>query len=89
MIFLSSNADLSSLTGQNVNFLMYKYKKTDLKALVMAKNSIKKARVHPLPHDESWKINILQEICLLKKDHIDIEFDEKNLDDILEFVCTA
>ena len=88
LIYSSTSADLSTLTGQNTNFLLQKYKKQDVKTLTMDKNIIKKARVHPINKNEAWKVELIKEICLIKKDHVELNFDDKDIDDILEYVCT-
>ena len=89
MILSSTSSDLSSLTGQNVSFLQQKHKLPNLKALFDGKNSLKSLRVHPLPNEELWKINLLTEISLIRKEHISVQFDDNSLEEILEFVCTA
>ena len=88
LIFSSTSADLSTLTGQNTKFLLQKYMKQDMKSLTLDKNNIKKARVYPIKKEESWKVELAREICLIKKDHLELNFDDKDIDDILEFVCT-
>ena len=54
----------------------------------MDKQSIKAARIYPLHRDEFWKTNIIEEITLLKKGLLDIDFDLDNLEEILEHICT-
>ena len=88
LIFSSTSADLSTLTGQNTRFLLQKYKKQDMKSLAMDKNNIKKARVYPINKEESWKVELVKEICLVKKEHLELNFEDKDIDDILEYVCT-
>ena len=89
MILSSTSSDLSSLTGQHVSFLQHKHKMPNLMALFDGKNSLKSLRVHPLPNEELWKINLLTEISLIRKEHISVQFDDNSLEEILEFVCTA
>jgi hypothetical protein len=89
LIFSSCSSDLNYVTGQNLQYLMHKYKKQTLQALVSKKDSIKKARIYPLGGDETWKINMMEEICLVKLEHLDVDFDVDNLEDILEFIYTA
>ena len=88
LIYSSTSADLSTMTGQNTNFLLQKYKKQDMKTLTMDKTNIKKARVYPMNKNEAWKVDLIKEICLIKKDHIELNFDIKDIEDILEHVCT-
>ena len=54
----------------------------------MDKQSIKVERVYPLHRDELWKIGMIEEITLLKKGLVDIDFDLDNLTEILEHICT-
>ena len=89
LLFHSCKHDMSSVTGQNLRFLLEKYKKPNVLTLVLEKNVIKKSRVYSLPVDESWKVGMMTEISLAKKNHLEISFDTKNLDDILEYICTA
>ena len=89
LLFSSSIADLSSVTGQNVNFLLHRHNKPNLQAMAQEKNLLKRLRISPLPKEELWKVQLIEEISLVKNDQIELEFDDKDLEDILEFVCTA
>ena len=89
LLFSSCSSDLHSVIGDNIRYLLHKYKKPTLPALIAAKNTIKKSRVYPLPSDQSWKTNIIEEICLTKKNHIQIDFDNDLLDKILDHICTT
>ena len=68
--------------------MLDKNKMDSLVNLVAEKNTFKKLRVYSLPEEEMWKVLIVKEIALNKKGQLDIEFDEKNLEEILESVCT-
>ena len=54
LLFHSCFTDMSSVTGQNLNFLLVKYQKSSLADLFMEKNNIKKSRVYNLPSEETW-----------------------------------
>ena len=88
LIFNSCSMDQGSLTGRNVAHLLQKYGKLSVAELTMDKQSIKVARVYPLQRDEFWKIAMIEEITLLKKGLVDIDFDLDNLTEILEHICT-
>ena len=88
LLFGSCSSNLSSVSGENLHFLLPKYSKPCLYALVTDKHIIKKAKVSTLPAEESWKISIIEEISLAKKYQLDLNFDEENLDEILEYICT-
>ena len=75
---------MKSLTGQNIQFLCLKYNKLTLPALLADKNSIKFAKVNPITPGNSWKLNLIEEISLLKKDQLELEFDQEHLDTILD-----
>ena len=87
LIYSSSSKDLSSLTGQNINFLKLKYGKSSVGELLGI--SLKGRQVYPLPNDEAWKISLIEELILVRKEFLVIDFDENLLDDILLEVCTA
>ena len=89
LLFRTCCHNLGTVTGQNVNYLLKKYNKSDIQSLLMDKNKIKKSRVYSLPVEDSWKINIIEELSLVKKSHLELDFDEKNLEEILEYICTA
>ena len=88
LIFSSCSSDQGSLTGQNVAHLLQKYGKLSVAELTMDKQSIKGARVYPLEKEELWKTSMIEEITLLKKGLVDIDFDLDNLAEILEHICT-
>ena len=88
MIFNSCRSNLSSKTGQNIGYLMAKYKVESLNDLVRVKSSIKNSRVYTITDEERWKISLMKEITLAKKGLIDVEFEDDNLEAILEYICT-
>ena len=88
LLFSSCQNNLSSQTGTNIKFLLDKYKEVSLMDLAREKMAVKKHRVYPLPKEETWKINLIRELALLRKGQLQINFDEKNLEEILEAICT-
>ena len=44
-------------------------------------------RVYNLPGEENWKVNLIAEICRIRKNHLEVEFDQEHLSLILDFVC--
>ena len=89
LLFASCSSDLKSLTGQNIQFLCLKYNKLTLPSLLADKNSIKFTKVNPITPGKSWRLNLIEEISLLKKDHLELEFDQEHLDTILNYICTG
>jgi hypothetical protein len=88
ILFNSCSANLNSITGQNLHFLMQKFKKDSIDQLIMDKQKLKNLRVYSLPEEENWKVNLIEEISLLKKNQLDIAFDPEQLETILDYVCT-
>ena len=88
LLFDCLRFDLSSQTGQNLQFLLRKYNKTSMLELIDEKYNIKKARVALFSENENWKLNLIQEVSLVKKGFLEIDFEEVLLEEILEFVCT-
>ena len=67
---------------------MQKFKKDSIDQLIMDKQKLKNLRVYSLPEEENWKVNLIEEISLLKKNQLDIAFDPEQLETILDYVCT-
>ena len=67
---------------------MQKFKKTSIDQLILDKQELKSLRVYSLPDEEKWKVKLIEEISLLKKNQLDIEFDTEQLETILDYVCT-
>jgi hypothetical protein len=88
LILNSCCADLSSQTGQNLEFLLKKYKKLTAKELILSKKQVKSAPVYPISSQENWKVNLAEEISLIKAGLMDIDFDIEDLEEILEHICT-
>ena len=63
------------------------HKKVSMADLIGDKQSLGKRRIYTLPEAENWKIKIIKEIALVKKEHLEVEFDEEDLDEILELLC--
>ena len=76
------------MTGQNLNLLMVKYKLTSMENMLSRRCEVKWSRVNPLVEEEKWKLSVIEDISLAKKDIVDINFDEEDLEEILKFVCT-
>ena len=88
LLFNLTCSDLSTVTGQNVNFLMTKFEKPTLSSLINDRVHIKKSRVYNLRDHETWKIKLIEEISLIKKDHLEVSFEDDDLEEILMHVCT-
>ena len=56
--------------------------------MVLGKEGLKKTRVYNLPSCEKWKLSLIEELALSKKNLLDIDFDEEHLQDLLDYVCT-
>ena len=89
LLFSSCKDNVSTQTGQNIRYLLDKHKRKTLADLVVEKQTLKRYRVHDLPQEEAWKINLLKEITYVKKDQLEVQFDDKHLEDILMHICTA
>ena len=66
------------------------FKKFDIQTvhqLFNVKAKLKDMRVHDLPDEEKWKMKLIAEICLIRKNHLEIEFDQEHLNQILDLIC--
>ena len=88
LLFNLTCSDLSTVTGQNVNFLMTKLEKPTLSALINDRITIKKSRVYELSNTENWKIDLIKEISLIKKELLEVTFEDEDLEEILMHICT-
>ena len=87
LIFKSCLSNYRSVTGRN---LLYMFKKFDIQTinqLFNVKAKLKDMRVYDLPDEENWKIKLIAEICLIRKNHLEIEFDQEHLNQILDLIC--
>ena len=89
LLFSSCSGNLNTITGQNLNFLLDKYRKENIQELIKDLYAIKNTRVYNLPEDETWKVGLIEELSLIKKNHLDISFENDDLEEILEVICTA
>ena len=79
---------MSTVTGQNLKFLLQKYSKQNMTALFSEKDDIKNSRVYILQENELWKVNLMEDFSLAKKNLLELPFEIESLDDILEDICT-
>ena len=79
---------MSTVTGQNLKFLLQKYSKQNMTALFSEKDIIKNSRVHILQRNELWKVYLMEYFSLAKKNLLELPFEIESLDQILEGICT-
>ena len=75
-------------TGQNVSHLLKMYELNNVRTLIKEKQVIKNKRIHTLPEDESWKVEMIEEMCLTKMGFIEADEEEKHIKTFLEIICT-
>ena len=88
LLFNSIRRNIGSQTGNNIQYLLDKCNMKNLEDLVKEKSRLCKKRINPLPENETWKTKLIEEIALILKGHVNLEFDNTNLEEILTFVCT-
>ena len=81
--------NLTTVTGRNIEFLMSSYSCQSITELISMKYIIKNMRVYELQDEEKWKIPLLEEICLIKNQNLDLDFDEEYIQTILCDVATS
>ena len=87
ILFGSCSSDLSSVTGNNIWYLLNKYETSDVKDMINDKTRIKSNRVYSL-EDDNWKVSLIKEISMVKKNFLELDFGEKLLEEILQYICT-
>ena len=88
LLFHSCSHDMSTVTGQNLKFLLHKYSQQNMTALFSEKDVIKISRVNILQENELWKVNLMEDFSLVKKNLLELPFEIENLDEILDDICT-
>ena len=88
ILFKACVSNLNTVTGQNIGFLLSKSKKLNIEELTLDKSKITNSRVYSRPQEEAGKISLIKEISLYKKNLLDINFDEEELEAILDIICT-
>ena len=78
---------MGSVTGQNLRFLTEKFNLQDVGQLIDLKTKLKTMKVYPLLDQEKWKITLIEEVALLRKNLLDLDFDQDQLDSILDYIC--
>ena len=71
-----------------MSYLLKLYEANDQRKLFSQKHAIKTKRLHPLLEDESWKMEMIEEMCLVKMGFIEGEDEEKDIKTFLEIICT-
>ena len=87
LIFKSCLSNYRSVTGRNLFYLFKKFDIQTIHQLFNVKAKLKDMRVYDLPDEEKWKIKLIAEICLIRKNHLEIEFDQEHLNQILDLIC--
>ena len=57
-------------------------------ALFSEKDVINISRVNILQENELWKVNLMEDFSLVKKNLLELPFEIENLDEILDDICT-
>ena len=81
--------NLLTNTGQNISFLMQKYNCESRVELENMKYKIKNSRVYDLPDNEKWKINIIEELSLMKLGLVEETLNEDEIKFLMEDLCTS
>ena len=90
LLFNSCCSDLTTRTGQNIEYLLHKYSVKNFTNLKREQNIIKKARVHPVSENEEWKLILIEELSLVSRGQLDLDedFDDNMLEEIMDYICT-
>ena len=80
--------DVNSTTGANLKQIQQICNKTSIDDLEVSDADI--IKYHPIPENEKWRVPIIKEIIDARMNNSEIEgFSFKELDNIVEFVCTS
>ena len=80
-------SDVRHITGFNLRTLMLLAEKTSIGEL---RANIEHFQYHKIPGAENWRIDILKELVNVKENEYTLHgFEEKEIEDILKFICTG
>ena len=82
LLFNSIRRNIGSQTGNNIQYLLDKFNKEHLEDLVREKSRLGKRKIYPLPENETWKVALIEEIALILKGQLNMEFDNTDLEEI-------
>ena len=72
----------------NLKFLLQKYSKQNMTALFSDKAVIKNSRMYILQENELWRVNLMEDFSLVKKNLLELPLEIESLDEILDDICT-
>ena len=88
MLFNLCKQNQACNTGQNIEYLLTLCKVESFNSLIMKKQVIKNGRIYPLKEDEEWLVEMIEEMCLSKLGFIATDIEEKDINAMLDIVCT-
>ena len=59
-----------------------------MSSLIDSKFDIKRTRVNPLLENEDWKINLIEELSLIKAGFLTADLEQEVLEEMLETLTT-
>ena len=89
LLYNMCSKNVLSNTGENVSFLMNKYRKHSVNELFNDKHNIKIKRVYELDPNEEWKPQLIKEMTLIKRGLLDNGLGEKVNQEILTDLCIS
>ena len=87
ILFTYCASNWESVTGRNLYHLSRRFECRNLSELWASQKKIQRSRVYYIQEDEKWKIGVVEELSRVKKNLLDIEFDEDYLDEIFDYLC--
>ena len=79
--------DTRTTTGSNLRWIMLKASKNNIEELLKNKVAID---YHEMPQEESWRTDFVKEIIDIKNEELVVPgFDEAQIEEILEHLCTS
>ena len=74
--------------GKNIEYQLTLYQKDSVSSLIDSKFNIKRTRVNPLLENEDWKINLIEELSLIKAGFLTADLEQEVLEEMLETLTT-
>ena len=80
--------DVRSTTGANLRNILHLTNQTDIEEI--KRHDVKLLKYKEIDPEDNWKLAMIKEITDVKFNQLDVEnFEMKELEEILEFICTT
>ena len=89
LIYSLIKNDLTSLTGNNLKFLMNKYNNNTIEELFENRHVIAKEKFKKMSSDDEWKIQVLEDLISFRDGRDETELGKEEIEESIFYVTTS